>query len=65
MKVDPISGSRDDSTKMARRKGQQNYPPAIRQAVLAALLAGQGVEEVARQFNIPPDNKPLARFFGR
>jgi transposase-like protein len=45
---------------MARRRGQRNYPPEIRQAVLAGLLAGQGVEEVAKQFNI--SHPPLARF---
>ena len=37
---------------MARRKGQQNYPPEVKQAVIAALLTGQAVGEVAKQYGL-------------
>jgi transposase-like protein len=38
---------------MARSAGQPNHSPAVKQAVLAALLVGQGVDEVAGTYSLP------------
>jgi len=37
---------------MATRKGQQHYSQQVKQAVLAALLTGQAVEEIAKQYQV-------------
>ena len=33
--------------------GHKHYPPELRAAVMAALLSGQGVSEVAREYDVP------------
>jgi transposase-like protein len=46
-------------------KKRHRHPPEVRAAVMAAVLEGQGVNETAKEYNIPPSTvsrwKALAR----
>jgi hypothetical protein len=47
------SRGKSEEASMARSAGQPNHPSKVKQAVLAALMVGQGVDEVAKAYSLP------------